>query len=354
MRTRLAVLGGGNTGCVMAAEFTLRGFDVTLYEDRSYWHEHINDIVAADHTIRVTGNDLTGEARIAKITDDLREALKGADIVFVAIVSWRHQEIIDKLKTTLHEGQVVIFSAGNFASIRLRHALGTDFPVVTGEMMGNIFPCRMIGGNSAVIAAPLKEKMVAAFPAADTPKLMEAVGQVFGCTPGKNVFDTAFNAPNVVIHLVGSLMNMANAEKDKHFAMYQTGLSPSLLKCMRTVENEKQVLMEKMGYHQVSHLGHMERVMAYGEHPELDLFRTLEGPNSRLHRYINEDAYYGDCMILSLADRVGVEMPMLRAYMRIASCVNDTDYVVEGMTLEKLGVPGKTPDEINAYLNLAK
>ncbi|MCM1148727.1 MAG: NAD/NADP octopine/nopaline dehydrogenase family protein [Butyricicoccus sp.] len=354
MKAKLAVLGGGNTGCIMAAEFTLRGFDVTLYEDRSYWHEHIDDIVAKDNTVTVTGNDLTGDARIARITDDLQEALHDADIVFVAIVSWRHQEIIDKLKTTLREGQVVIFSAGNFASVRLRKALGEDFPVVVGEMMGNIFPCRMTGGNRAVIAMPLKGKMVAAFPAVDTPKLMEAAGQVFDCTPGKNVLDTAFNSPNVVIHVAVSLMNMANAEKYEHFAMYQAGLSPSVLKCVQAVENEKQALMEKMGYHQVSHLGHLEHLMAYGEYPELELFRSLEGPNSRLHRYINEDAYCGDCMILSLAERIGLEMPMLRAYMKIASCINDIDYVFEGITLDKLGVTGETPDEINTYLDYGK
>ncbi len=338
----------------MAAAFALRGFDVTLYEEKSYWHEHIDGIRKNGDVIHVTGQDLTGDAHIAQITDDLVEAVTGVEIILISLVAWRHQALMEKLQRLLRAGQTVIFSAGNFASIFLRHHLGMDHPAVVGEMMGNIFPCRMIGSHEAVIAAKLSEKLVAAFPASDTPKLVETVGRLMPCKAGKNVFETALNAPNVVVHLAGSLLNLANAEKNKHFGLYNAGLSPAVIRCIKLVEGEKKAVMDRMGYQMVIHSTHMEHVMDYGRYPELDDFRALEGPDSARHRYIAEDASCGDCLILSLADRLGIEMPVLRALVTIASGINGEDYASTGITMDKLGVPGNTPEEINAFLESAK
>lgn len=354
MKRKLAVLGGGNTGCIMAAEFSLRGFDVTLYEEKTYWHEHIDDILANNGVVEVIGQDLVGNVQLAGITDNLAEAIADTEAIFVSVVAWRHEALIEKLAGLLGEGHTVIFSAGNFASIRLRNRIGLDNPAVVGEMMGNIFPCRMVGPHTALIAGKLTEKMVAAFPGKDTGKLIEAVGQVFGCNPGKNVFETALNAPNVVVHLAGSLLNLGAVEKNPDFGLYNAGLTPSVIKCMKLVEKEKKAVMDCLGMKMVVHTDHMERVMDYGNHPQLDDFRSLKGPDSITHRYIAEDASCGDCLILSLADRLGIAMPVLRSLVTIASGLNGEDYTTAGITMEKLGVPGCTPEEINAYLESAK
>ena len=42
---KVAILGGGGTGCCFAAALTLRGFEVHLYEDKKYWNEHIDGIL---------------------------------------------------------------------------------------------------------------------------------------------------------------------------------------------------------------------------------------------------------------------------------------------------------------------
>ncbi len=354
MGTKVAVLGGGNTGCVMSAEFTLRGFDVTLYEEKKYWHEHIDGILANGGVVTLTGNDVTGDAHISRITDDLSSAIEDADVIFVSLVSWRHEEIGSKLKGVLKSGQTVIFSAGNFASIRMRQIWGMDAPVVVGEMMGNIFPSRMVDDRTALIGMKLAPKMVAAFPASDTEKLIQAVSPVLPCTAGRNVFEAALNSPNVVIHLAGSLTNLCNAERDEHFKMYLDGLSPSVLNCMKAVEEEKRAVMDRMGYKMVIHTSFIEQLMEYDKYPQFELFRNLEGPTSRLHRYINEDARCGDCLLLDLGKRLGVQMPTLEALMTLASVINDFDYASEGITLDKLGVVGKTPEEINTYLELGK
>ena len=351
---KVTVLGGGNTGCVMAAEFSLRGFEVTLFEERQFWNEHIDGILDNGNVVTVKGNDVVGDAYIPHITSDLGTAVADAEAIFISMVAWRHDGLIEELAPLLHNGQRVIFSAGNFASIKLRKRLGNNHPAIVGEMMGNIFPCRMVGPHTAVIAAQLSEKMVAAFPATDTGRLIDVIGEVIPCTPAKTVFEAALNAPNVVVHLAASLMNIANAEKDPHFGVYKDGLSPSVVHGIEMVEAEKKKVMDLMGYKSVVHSTHMKRVMTYDQFPELDMFRSLEGPNSVDHRYISEDASCGDCLILSLAQRLDIEMPFLHALVTIASGLNGKDYLKTGITMDSLGIPGSNPDEINAFLTNAQ
>ncbi len=350
MAMKVVVLGGGNTGCTMAAEFSLRSFEVTVWEEKEYWHENIDGIIENGNRVELVGQDLTGVAKIHTITDNFSDAVENADIIFVSIVAWRHKDIIERMIKVLKGNQTVIFSAGNCASIRLREAIGKDHPAIVGEMSGNIFPCRMIGPGKAIIAAKYMAKKIAAFPGKDTQALVESVSRVIDCYPGENVLEAALNAPNVVSHLAGTLLNAASVERKPDFSMFSDGLSPAVVKTIQSVEAEKKRVMERMGYESVAHSANLVRMMDYDNYPELDDFRSLKGPNSLDHRYVKEDAACGDSLILSLADRLGIEMPVLRSLVTLASAINGCDYASEGITLKKLGVNGVTPEEINAFL----
>lgn len=346
---KVAIIGGGNTGCVMAAEFTLRGMEVTLCEKKEYWPEHIDAILANDRKIVLKGNDLQGEARIHCITDDLEKTVAENDVIVVSLVTWRRPELYDALKGKLRTGQTVLFSAGNFSSIQLRNVVGMDCPAIIGEMMGNVFPCRMIGDTTAFIAVPFKGQSCAAFPGKDIDKLAAVVDRIFPCKKVKTVFEAALNAPNVEIHLCASLLNLGAAEKDEHFGIYKDGLSEGVVLCAEAISREMKALMDKMGYSFATHVPMIKMLRQYDKFPELDAFRSLEGPNSRMHRYIHEDAGCGDSLLLSLAKKIGLDLPVLRSFVTIASAINGLDYA-SVTTLESLHIRGETPEEINRYL----
>ena len=350
---QVAVLGGGGTGCYIAAELKLRGFTVNLYEEKEYWHENINDILA-NGGVTMTGLGLNGFAPIDKITDDLAEALDGVELIVISMVAWRHEKLAKDLKPLVTDDMAILFSAGNFGSIRMKRFFGSDCQAVVGETSGNMFSCRMLPNGVGIAAGQYKPKLVAAFPAKDNDRLVERVSKFYPCTPGKNVFECALNAPNVVIHLAGSLLNTCGVERNPSFALYRDGLSAGVLNCQKTVEKEKAKVMEAMGYCMVIHTDHMERLVQYDKFPELDCFRDLSGPNCMKHRYIVEDATVGNAVLMQLADRLGIPTPTVRALVQIAGAVNGENYFERGLKLEDLGVTGTTPDEINAYLLTGK
>ncbi len=347
---KVAVLGGGGTGCCFAAELALRGYEVHLYEEKKYWNEHIDGIRKAGG-VEVTGHDLTGKAELAMISDDLAQVIDGVPMIFICMVAWRHQALADALKPLVKKGQTIILSAGNFGSIRLKRTFGLESSVLVGEMLGNIFPCRMVGEGKALIAFPYAPKKIAAFPARDNDALVAAMSEYLPCSAAKNVFETALNVPNLVCHLAGSILNTCAIDRNPNFAFYTDGLSEHVIDVQVAVEKEKQQVIDALGYIMVNHTDMMRELVQYDKFPEKDDFRSLSGPGSMDHRYIVEDGTTGQSVIIDLAERLGFEMPVMNALVLLASVINKRDFRAEGLKLADLGMDGlNTADEINEYL----
>jgi opine dehydrogenase len=145
MAKKLAILGGGGSGLMMAADNVLRGHVVRLWEDAEHFEENLTHVAAAGG-IAVSGNAATGFARAPLLTTDPREATACADVILIAALTERHAAISETLAPLLAPGQAVCFSAGNGSSVYLKRLIekaGKDN--VVGEMSGNIYPCRIVG-----------------------------------------------------------------------------------------------------------------------------------------------------------------------------------------------------------------
>ena len=346
---QVAVLGGGGTGCYISAELTLRGYSVNLYEEKAYWSENIDGILRRGG-VKMTGLGLNGFAKLTQITDDLAKAVEGVELILVSMVAWRHKKLAQELKPLVRNDTVIVFSAGNFGSIVFKQVFGPECKAVVGETLGNLFSCRMLGEGVGIAAGRYQAKMVAAFPARDNKRLMERFSQFYDCEEAKNVFETALNAPNVVIHLAGAVLNTCAVERNPNFALYQDGLSAGVLRCQKTVEAEKKRIMDAMGYKMVIHTEHMEHVSQYDKYPELDCFRSLAGPSSMKHRYVVEDATIGDSILMQLGERLGIPTPTVHALVQVAGAINGENYFAKGLKLWDLGITGSTPEEMNGYL----
>ena len=77
----------------------------------------------------------------------------------------------------------------------------------------------------------------------------------------------------------------------------------------------------------------------------------MDGPYALDHRYLHEDCGCGGAFALSVARRLGMEMPVLEAFLGVAGAINDRDYIHGGRTLENLGFAAEmTLPEIIAAL----
>lgn len=355
--SKITVIGCGATGLAFAADMILSGHRVTVFEEPE--HRRNLDEVKARGKIVKDGFCERGEADLPSLTTDIAVALDGAELVFVAAVANRHRALSELMAPHLREGQAVCFFNGNCGSIYLKRLLGSrDVPV--GETMGAYTSVRYRGQGVVYYCMPVVDapKALAAYPARDSRRLVEKLSACYSCAcypdvPQKNVLEAALNAPNVAIHLISSVVNIAAVERSSDFRLYRDGLSPAVLRLIAEVERERDRVFEKFGYSGVSNLGRISACMRYPEDPDPDLvgfYLTTEGPDAVTHRYYTEDAFAGNCLLLSMAEACGLEMPVMRAAVEIASAVNGVDYRREGITLAYLGLGGMSPDEINKRL----
>ena len=350
MRDTLTILGAGGTGHAMAAYFSLCGKEVCFCDTPEYTERL--ETVRRMGGITLSGNSgKNGKAMPAMVTTDFSKALAFSDRVFVCAPATRHEELAAACAPFIKKDHIICISNGNLGSpifLREFRKAGAPEEAIVAELAGNLGSCRFGEGATAVIALPMGGKKVAAFPAAKTQKVIDAFADVISMTPAAHIFEGALNSPNVVIHLVGSLMNATLVQKmGKDFCLFRDGMSDAVHACIAAVEKERDALMNALGYEIYdSHAEFISEIRDIKGHPELDVFRTLDGPSDMKHRYIREDAFAGVSLFVSLGEEYGIPTPVQSAFLTIAGAVNGEDYYATGRTLKNLGLKGLDRDEL--------
>lgn len=350
MNKRVTILGAGSSGMSTAAWLKSQGWETTLCDTPE---QSEFDTIRKQNGIILRGNSGSNGCMMPdRLTHDLAEALSDTDRVIICTSAGRHKEMAERIAPLAREGQAFLISPGNFGSFLLREELEKQGKtgVYVAELSGNLWACRSHASGEVLVAGPLKPAIkVAALPACDTEKVIEIFAGVLPLKAASHVLEASLNSPNVVSHVAGAIVNAVGIErKGKDFAFFLDGLGEITLKCFAAVEKERNQIMEALGMEIYSPAceGFMRILMDQSSHPELDLFRSLDGPSDFSHRYVSEDAACGMAMLVSLGKAYHVPTPFCEALIVMAQTINEEDYLVSGRTLENLGLSGLSKEEL--------
>lgn len=351
----ITVIGGGSVGIASASDFAEAGHYVTLF-DLEHHGGALREIMKHGQIHR-EGYGPTGNVASPYITFDAQKALDSTEFIFIAAVANRHQELCETIAPYLRDGQVVCFLNGNCSSILLKRMMGSK-KLLVGETVGSYASVRYRGnGNIWYAGSVPSPKAVSAFPSQDNEAFVKAVFDVYPCVAYpeasvKNVIEAALNAPNVAVHLVASVVNVAAMERSSDFRLYRDGLSPAVVKLISAVERERDAVFDAFGYRGGSFAAMMEDCLHFEKAPKphLEGFRLTTGPSGVTHRYITEDAFAGNSLLASMGELCGVQTPIIRACIHLASELNGIDFYNDGVTLDNLGLSGLSVEQINEYL----
>ncbi len=114
---RFAVLGTGNSGQAYAADITLKGFSVNLAEVP----EFEDNILAIEKKggIDISGDASNGFAKLNMITTDLKEAIRGVDVIIIGGSAYAHEPFSKALANHFEDGQFILFTS-NFGALRFK------------------------------------------------------------------------------------------------------------------------------------------------------------------------------------------------------------------------------------------
>ena len=252
----------------------------------------------------------------------------------------------------LKPGCVILLSAGNIGSLLYRRVFRElDVKdVVVGESSGNLFSCRLVETGKVLVGNPYGAKKAAAFPAGDTPRLVEAFRGVYELLPAGCILETAFNGPNLLSHISLTLANAGAIENSQEpYYIFKQGICRSTINIAQALWEEKKAVMDALGFPCGPSPANMFRKYADPELHEFDHFKDLSGPDSLTKRYITEDIPILGCLFLSVAKATGVETPLYAGLVQMASAINQTDYYAQGRTLQNLGLSGLRGSQIPRY-----
>lgn len=234
---RYAVIGAGNGGKAMAAYLALLGVQVTLY----------NRTASRVEIIQLRGgidlenpNEPRGFGKLYKVTDNMEEALRDADIVMVIVPSTAHYDVAKAAAPFLRDDHIVILNPGRTGgTLEFRFTLVqencTTNPIIA-EAETFLFASRSEGPSQAKIFRIKEAVPLAALPAMHTAEVLEAIRPVLPqFIDGKNVLQTGLNNMGAIFHPTWLCLMLAGSRLPQAISSFMWMVSllqlPKFWKC---------------------------------------------------------------------------------------------------------------------------
>ena len=358
----VTILGGGNTAFAAAANLTLRGYKVILYEIPGF--EASLAPVKGTSTIHLKGVAGQGAAVIHRMTTDIEEALRASDLVLLIVPAYAHRPFAEVCASHLRKEQVVVLTPGTLGTLewaRILREAGTA-GVILAETDTAPYVCRKTAPDTATIWGVVQHLGLGVLPSTETERVRELLEPLFpgvSCYP--DVMACGLSALNPVVHPAGVLMNAGRVEYARgEFYFYEEGITPSVAKVIMQVDAERRATAKALGYDLCPADEAFWRV---GFGPKGDLWATINGsrmltqlkaPGTLDSRWLTEDIPYGLAVWSSIGAQYGVDTPVMRSFVNIGSTVMGFDGWTSGRGMKEFGIAGMQKKELAAYLKTGR
>jgi opine dehydrogenase len=361
---KFAVLGTGNSGQAFAADISLKGYSVNLAEVPAF----ADNLRAIEKNggIEISGEASNGFARMNMLTTDLKAAIKGVDIIIVGGSAYAHEPFSKALAHDFEDGQFILFTS-NFGALRFRYWMkeaGVTTRVTPVESMSLLYATRAIEPG-VVACIGLKSKLpVSALPGDRTAEFLELINPVFPeFVAAQNVWTTSVNNVNPIVHPPMVLLNAGRIEATggKGWNLYADGATECVTRIMMAMDAERMALLELVSNDGVAFKDSFENFYEKYSLGKQTLSETLRqspihgnpafpAPSCIDTRYVNEDLPFGLAPWSSIGRMWDVPTPHVDSLIRLLSTMLGKNYFVDGLTAEKLGLQGMTPEELKSMI----
>lgn len=370
---KITLMGAGACGFIGAAHCASMGHDVTLYELPEFAEslEAVREAggIEVDAT---SGSGLpNGFVRLTRLTTDVSEALRGAEVVLVTVPSFGESRVARLCAGHLKGEQCVYLMSGyiygSLEFIREMRENGHAGPIHIAEMNNTIYAGAKLSAGS-VRAGGYKHNLgVAAFPGSETPAMVEKLRGIYPqVVPFANVVETGISNPNAALHPIAVLFNAPCVERGEevllyHDKKYPAAMSDAVCGVYETMDAERLSLRSLGAFASLKPWREIFRDWyAYNGargRTLLEIMKSNPGlsraklPPSFDHRYVTEDVTAGLIPLIELLDRFGIPCPTNRAVVHLSSVLSGIDLQARGRTLGNLGLGHIANEKLLDYLH---
>lgn len=362
---RFTVIGCGNGAFATAIDLSSQGHSVTLYSDPS--HSHNFEKIIEKGAITGYGKGPVGDIRIDKITCNEKEAFGEQDMIIVTTPANAHEEVVREIAPYLRDGDRILLSPGGTGGALIFSQMLSDYSdakdLKIGEFHTLPYTARKEGKDGVRILLMVRFLLFAAFPAVDNDEMYGIVKSIYPHTVLANdVLETSLNNGNATTHPAPVVLNAGKIEYYEKHNHYAEGITPSVAKVIQLIDDERKSICRALGYEEIDIKDRLHW-MGYCPPGETvyesiqgskDVFLPVKGPDHLHNRYLTEDTPSGLVFMSSLADKAGVETPLMDSVINLASALMSEDYMNTGRTMDKVGLGHLEPEELREYLRTGK
>lgn len=358
----IAVLGGGNGGHAVAADLTLKGFNVFLFSRGSEKFKALREQEG------ISFIDPSGEqfVRIHRVCETIEEALEEAEAILITVPAIAHEYYAHACAPHLKNGQMIVLNPGStggalaFKKILRERGARMDVPICETNTLTYI--CRLVGPSRVKITSRSKVQF-ASLPGKKTMECYQIFKGLFPeSTERKNVLETSLTNINAVLHPPGMILNAGWIEHAKgNFSYYCEGTTPAVARVMEKVDKERMAICQKLSFKSDRFLDFFYKAGSTSERAyqsgslyqalqESEPNRFIRAPENLSYRFLTEDIPFGIVPMAYLGRMLDVPTPIINALVDLASIINGTDYWKTGWTPEKMGIQGMSLEGLLNYV----
>ena len=362
---KITIIGGGNGGFAAAADLTIRGHQVTLYDSPAFAAGLQPVIEQGGIQLRtLESNGLQGGfAKLYKVTTNIEEALSESNIAFVIAPAYAHANIAKAAAPYLRDGQIIALCPANFGGSlyfnKVLRDIGCSTKVQFAEFSCMMYATRKDGPAASYIRGYKHNLGVAMFPNKDSDDAFAKLKEIYPyIIRYNNIVETGMSNTNTTLHTSLMLLNAANIENREDRLFYKEGVTPALDKLIAATDKERMSVNDLLPNTRVRSIpeitldwyeyqgGQGDTLVEIQHSLVPKIFFQSMMPKELNHRYITEDVPFGLIPIAAFLEQLGLSHTAITSLANILSVITGRDFYKEARTMKELGIENMNAEEL--------
>lgn len=348
-----AIVGAGNGGQALSAILKMQGHEVRL------WNRSRDKVKLLNErgSLLLQGK-VSGEVKLNLITTNMEAAIRGAEIIFIVLPANAHREMALKMSSIVEKEQAVILNPGRTGGVlEFKQGLaegGTRSLPLIMETQSLFCACRAHSFGIVDILSFKSENTISGMPKSRIADFWPQLKSIYvKLKIADTTLMTGLDNIGAILHPTPVPLNSGWIEsRDIFFPHYYHGISPTIAAFVEKIDEERLSVAKKFGIDTRSVKQWHKDIYGYEGN---NLYKTLQGnsayasidaPRSLNTRYLTEDIPTGLVPISELGRAADVKTPLIDMIIELGSTLLEIDFRKEGRNLRRLGLEGKSINEI--------